>query len=130
MGSSKGNGMSPIRLPWPSPVLSPNARGMHWAKKAAAKKVARQAAFALAREAIGPGKLGWAGVALSITFCPPDRRRRDDDNAVGAFKAYRDGIADALGIDDHNFKPTYAWGEPVKGGAVLVEIKPLAASAA
>jgi crossover junction endodeoxyribonuclease RusA len=115
--------MTTIRLPWPSPILSPNGRA-HWAKKAKAVKAAREAAHWLTWNHVGRN-MGWQGVQLSVTFCPPDRRRRDDDNATGAFKAYRDGIADALGIDDHKFKPTYAWGEPVKGGAVLVEILPL-----
>lgn len=114
-----------VHLPWPDRKLSPNAKGMHWSRKAEAKRVARRTGFALTREALGPVKPDWAGAALSITFCPPDRRRRDDDNAVGAFKSYRDGIADALGIDDHKFKPTYAFGDPVKGGSVRVEITPL-----
>ena len=114
-----------VNLPWPDRKLSPNAKGQHWSRKAEAKRAARRTGFVLAREAIGPVKPAWAAAALSITFCPPDRRRRDDDNAIGAFKAYRDGIADALGIDDHKFKPTYAFGEPVKGGAVRVEITPL-----
>jgi crossover junction endodeoxyribonuclease RusA len=41
---------------------------------------------------------------------------------IGAFKAGRDGVADALGCDDHGFRPTYRFDEPVKGGAVVVEI--------
>lgn len=40
----------------------------------------------------------FAGYSLAFFF--GDRRRRDDDNAVAACKSYRDGIADALRIDD------------------------------
>lgn len=62
-----------------------------------------------------------AGI-LSLTFCPPDRRKRDDDNLVAAFKAGRDGIAQAMGIDDHRLSLLVKIGEPVEGGAVLVSI--------
>ena len=40
---------------------------------------------------------------LWIDFYPPDRRARDDDNMIASFKSGRDGIADALGIDDKRF---------------------------
>lgn len=36
----------------------------------------------------------------TLTFYLPDARSRDDDNLAAACKAYRDGIADALQIDD------------------------------
>lgn len=114
-----------VILPWPDAKLSPNARGKHWGARAAAKKVAREVGFALTRAVFGTTRPNWLGASLDITFCPPDRRRRDDDNAIGSFKAYRDGIADALDIDDHKFKCSYAFDKPVKGGAVRVEIRPI-----
>jgi len=40
---------------------------------------------------------------LSLEFLPPNRSRRDDDNLLAAFKAGRDGLADAMGIDDSLF---------------------------
>lgn len=45
-----------------------------------------------------PGRLH-----LWLDFYPPDRRHRDDDNLVASFKAGRDGVALALGIDDRRF---------------------------
>lgn len=42
-------------------------------------------------------------IALWADFYPPDRRARDDDNMIASFKAGRDGIALALGIDDKRF---------------------------
>lgn len=36
----------------------------------------------------------------TLTFYLPDARNRDDDNLAAACKAYRDGIADALQMDD------------------------------
>jgi len=42
-------------------------------------------------------------IALWLDFFPPDRRARDDDNIIASFKAGRDGLALALGIDDKRF---------------------------
>ena len=61
---------------------------------------------------------------VKITFQPPDRRKRDRDNMIAAFKAGQDGLADALGIDDAILVPTYDTGEPVKGGRVDIELDP------
>ena len=60
---------------------------------------------------------------LSLEFIPPDRRRRDDDNCIAAFKSGRDGVAQALGIDDSRFvTQLQISAETIKGGAVRVRI--------
>jgi crossover junction endodeoxyribonuclease RusA len=109
-----------IDLGWPSPILSPNARA-HWFKKSSATKAYRMACYYLAREAV---KLATAEspVHMTVTFHPPDKRRRDRDNMIASMKAGMDGLADALGIDDSHFIPTYHMGDPVKGGRVTVQI--------
>lgn len=124
-GAFAGMNMPPrvVELPWLDKVLSPNSR-VHWAYRARRVRAARDLA-GWGTKAIIPHWRHNEGARLSVTFFPPDRRRRDDDNAIGAFKAYRDGIADALGIDDHKFKCSYAFGEVVKGGSVRVEIRPI-----
>jgi crossover junction endodeoxyribonuclease RusA len=62
-------------------------------------------------------------LALTLTFCAPDRRRRDLDNLLSALKADFDGVAQALGVDDHMFEPiTLRRGEAVKPGRVVLEI--------
>ena len=112
-----------IELPWPSPKLSPNGRN-HWAVLAKAKKLARGDALLLTQSAIcsqGKPDLG-DKIPVRITFYPPDNRRRDDDNMVASFKAYRDGIADALGVDDRCFRPHYFFEDAAKPGRVTVEI--------
>jgi crossover junction endodeoxyribonuclease RusA len=110
-------------LPWPSKDLSPNAR-THWAKKAKAAKQARYLAGVLAMGAqwqswpIPDGRLN-----LWIDFYPPTRRLPDDDNMLARFKPYRDGIADALGIDDKRFvSHPQLMEEPRKGGEVRIRI--------
>lgn len=61
-------------------------------------------------------------LVLSLVFCPPDLRRRDDDNLVAAFKSGRDGIADALGVDDSQFVTQFEIGPVAAGGSVQVTI--------
>jgi crossover junction endodeoxyribonuclease RusA len=101
---SGGDGMksNSVTLPWPSKELSPNAR-MHWAQKAKFAKAYRMACFTLCLQVklIKPDTEG--RLHLWIDFYPPDRRNRDDDNMIASFKSGRDGIADALEIDDKRF---------------------------
>jgi hypothetical protein len=42
-------------------------------------------------------------IGYSLAHYFPTYRFRDEDNADGACKAYRDGICDAVGTDDANF---------------------------
>ena len=116
-----------ITLPWPDRRLSPNSR-THWGTLSTVKAKARKDAAYLTFDAMqkhlatqahfqGEGKL-----PVKVTFYPPDNRRRDDDNMVASFKASRDGIADALGIDDRRFQPEYHFADPVKPGRIEVEL--------
>lgn len=108
-----------IICPWPDKRLSPNAR-VHWAQKSKAAKAARHAGYFAAKEA--KARIDWEGaVHAFITFYPPDRRHRDDDNLVASFKNYRDGIADALGIDDKRIRIHPVVADEIRtGGAVEV----------
>lgn len=94
--------MSKITLPWPPKQLSPNAR-VHWSVKAKHAKAYRMACFALCIEAKLQKPETTGRLHLWVEFYPPDRRSRDDDNMIAAFKSGRDGIADALGVDDKRF---------------------------
>lgn len=108
-----------LTLPWPSKDLSPNAR-VHWSRKAKATKCARQLAVLAAFQA------GWKGLQLPegrlhlwLDFYPPTRQMPDDDNMLGRCKAYRDGLAHVLGIDDQRFiSHPLVRAEPRKGGEV------------
>lgn len=110
-----------VTLPWPPAKLSPNAR-THWREKAKATKAYRERCAWMTKAAIKEtppeGKL-----YLWITFYPTDKRHRDDDNCFASFKAGKDGIADALGIDDVRFvSRPYLSTEVRKGGEVVVSI--------
>lgn len=116
--------MLQFEVEWPPKQLSPNARG-HWSVKSRYARRYRSTCHAYAHNArVAAGVKLQAGqqLSLSLVFCPPDRRKRDDDNLVAAFKSGRDGIADALGIDDSQFVTTFRIGDVQKGGAVLVEV--------
>lgn len=89
-----------ITLPLPSSKLSPNAR-LSWRGKARLTKQHRTRAMLAALAATSPEDRSTRFSSYSLTFYFPDARKRDDDNAAASCKAYRDGIADALGIDDH-----------------------------
>ena len=88
-----------ITLPIPDKILSPNAR-CHWARKSKITRLHRHRAKLTTLAALAGGNLPEFST-YSLTFHFPTRARRDDDNAAASCKAYRDGIADALRIDDH-----------------------------
>jgi crossover junction endodeoxyribonuclease RusA len=111
-----------LELPWPPKELTPNfKRRKHWTVyRGKAAKYRSDCAW-LTKQWLQGGLDSGEGLRIvSITFYPPDRRRRDDDGMIAAFKAGRDGVADALGVDDHTFRPSYNFAEPVKHGRVVI----------
>lgn len=56
-----------------------------------------------------------------IDFYPPDRRRRDEDNAIAAMKHGLDGVANAIGVDDSRFKLVPYFHEQI-GGMVKIRL--------
>ncbi len=117
-----------IRLPWPDKRLSPNSkRRSHWRSynDVAANARADAADYTIAaltphlpaarRDLEGDGT-----IPVTVTFYPPDRRHRDDDGMIGSFKHARDGIADALQVNDRRFRPTYVFADPCKPGKIEV----------
>jgi crossover junction endodeoxyribonuclease RusA len=106
-----------IFLPWPPRILSPNAR-VHWAKKSKITKTYRLECFVITRQS--GAIVSWDGdIHLFVTFYPPDRRRRDDDNIISSFKAGRDGIADALNVNDNRFVIHPYLSDKVRSGGIV-----------
>lgn len=116
--------MITVTLPYPPRSLHPNGRA-HWAEKAKDTKRARTDAWGLTLSAIGGQRPSWEAVTIQWAFHPKTANRPDDDGLVAMCKAYRDGIADALKIDDKNFTmlPVQIL-EPIKGGKVVVTLTP------
>lgn len=110
-----------IFLPWPDRKLSPNAR-VHWAALASAKKKAKQDAY-YATLAAGIGKIEADSLSARYVIFPPDRRPRDQDNIIASLKAYADGIAQAIGVDDSKWNISIASRGPVeRSGMIKVEL--------
>lgn len=115
-------------LPWPDKKLSPNAR-LHWRPKSEAVKRARWDASYAVLEAAGSSlsalrrALADEGrIPLSFRFYVPDRRPRDEDNVIASMKAARDGIADALGVNDRRFAGSYEFVGVEPPGRVEVRV--------
>lgn len=96
--------MTPIRITFPlHTTTESNAKG-HWRTKARRARTQRNgtqlvvAAYLRGRNVAGP---------MVVTFTRVSARALDDDNLSSAFKHVRDGVADALGIDDRD--PRVSW---------------------
>lgn len=114
-----------IILPWPDKALSPNSR-VHWGQKAKAAKVARQRGKweAMCADFNTDTFKGYDGkLHLWIDYYAKTRNYPDADNCLSASKAYLDGIADALGINDRRFvHHPFVKDETEKGGKVVIRI--------
>ena len=98
-----------LTLPIPAREVSPNARRGQSRIAAIRKSKFVKKHRLWAKNAmmipIMRGEVGnWIPVGYSLKHFFETVRVRDDDNADGACKAYRDGICDALGINDKTLK--------------------------
>lgn len=110
-----------IRVPVRT-VSTLNARE-HWRARATRAKRHRRATHLLTEHALTPVRRWFIPTAVKLTRVAP--RALDGDNLQGALKAVRDGVADALGIDDGDPSVTWSYaqcrGKP-REYAVIVEV--------
>ena len=120
-----------IELGWPDPKLNPNNRAHRMAKAMAGKAARKEAYWATC--IVVPRCFrhnGTSRFGLTIHAHPALARERDDDNLIASLKPHRDGIAEALGVDDRMFDlAPVQWGEPIPGpgfgrGRVIIEVGP------
>lgn len=85
-------------------------------------KPARLAASIVAKDI---GRIDAGSVNVTCIFSPPPpKRNRDLDGLLSSCKAYFDGIADVIGIDDSRFQhQAPVWGIPRKGGNVRIVLE-------
>jgi len=115
-----GGCMTKIYLPWLDSRLSPNKR-IDRRALIGVKRDAKELAMMLTFES--RLTLLETDLQIKITFCPPDKRRRDLDNLYATFKPYQDGIFEALSLDDSLIdRVILQRGEMVKDGYVIVEL--------
>lgn len=88
--------------------------------KAKRAKAQRSAAFLALRQSVS---LRGGPLVVVLTRIAP--RELDDDNAVSAMKACRDGVADALGINDRD--PRLVWIVDQRRGTAAVQVSLYAA---
>jgi len=112
-----------IELPYPAKILWPNGRGHHMAKHRENKKHIAWA-YAAMKDQLPPSfKHDGTPLRIRATFHPKTANLPDRDNCSASLKAYQDGIAKALGVDDASFiEPLIYIAEPVKGGKVMIEV--------
>lgn len=91
-----------IKLPWYLAECSPNYRG-HWSKISKAKKQCKELAYIYTNNSGIKVDKDISKLLITLEYYPPSNRRMDLDNCVASSKAYLDGVAQALGVDDSVF---------------------------
>ena len=112
-----------VVLPFPDKILWPNGRTKAHQWKAARTKEHKRWAYIASLEAdIGEQYL--SPVEIRLTVYPKARGPLpDQDNCIAAAKAYLDGIADAIGVNDRDFTaPIVSYGDRAKYGKFVVEV--------
>lgn len=115
-GRAKQN-TATVELPFPPASLSGHNTG-HWRARSAIIKKHRDWARLAALGIPAPDD---GVIPIQVTFHPPNRRG-DELNYMIRVKPYFDGIADALGLNDKRFRPTFIFAEPEKPGRVEIVI--------
>lgn len=107
------DGSITLSLPVPARACSPNCKRGESKWAAIVKSKIIKSHRMLAKHHMQMAMMECFGAARSLIESAPTyslahyfktSSYRDDDNADAACKAYRDGIADAMGIDDRDFR--------------------------
>lgn len=99
-------------------VSEANARE-HWRIKHKRSKSQRVTAKMIIGEQLWKGRYA---LPLAISFARIGKKKLDSDNLQGAFKAVRDGVADALSINDGDDRIVWNYTQEV-GPSYAVRIK-------
>lgn len=115
-----------IELPFPPSSLSGHTRWKgNWSNARAVKdyrQLAKEGAEAAAADTGYIAPDGKGDIRIAFTFVPPDNRG-DRLNFANRVKPIADGIADAIGINDKRFLPSYHYRKPEKPGWVEIVIE-------
>jgi len=113
-----------VETGWPGVKLWPNNRSHRmqvWRSQNQARKEAYWATCMVKPRACKPDG---GRFKLTIHAHPAVARSRDDDGLISACKSFRDGIAEALGVDDKLFDvQPVVWGEKDPRGRVFFGVE-------
>lgn len=124
-----------LRFPWPNiRLLGGNNQHGNFYARIKARKQAREYGKLIGLSGLRSYRIENSAafklpadqpINVRIAYHPPDRRRRDAQNMPETLKPHIDGIADALGVDDHRFRVHYPpdFGPVTPGGAVVFAIE-------
>lgn len=117
-----------LTLSWPASELMQNRHdGRHWSFAANERAAYRHEGYLMALSAINTSGFEACDgqcYRISMTFYPPDKRRRDVSNLHAAMKSALDGIAAAMGVDDSMFVEHFQCKRYVMaGGRVTVAVE-------
>jgi crossover junction endodeoxyribonuclease RusA len=106
-----------VEVGWPDKRLSPNGPQRNRAACRRVKAEARNEAYLATVYALNSGHYDWhlspGTIEVTIVACPSCKRARDDDNLIASCKAFLDGIARRLGVNDALFAiQPVQWREP------------------
>ncbi len=111
-----------ISLTLPIRTVSEANTREHWAKRAKRAQSHRQHAHTVTRVWLLGSVPKTLPAIVTLTRLAP--RTLDDDNLRGALKAVRDGVADALGVDDRDPRVSWEYAqEKHKVPGVRIEIR-------
>ena len=102
--------IEPVEYEVPVRLVSELTMREHWAPKMKRAKKQRSAAKFWTEQKVRYSHMGEfivGGAPLKVTITRIAPGKLDDDNLTGSAKHVRDGIADALGIDDGD--PRITW---------------------
>jgi crossover junction endodeoxyribonuclease RusA len=118
-----------LEFPWPPAELMPNRANRHGGKWPYRKKAKMARTLAWGMVAQTRARIEGEGeIILHTEITPPEGRAgggagRDEDGLMAALKPYRDGIADALGVNDSRFRNERPEWKPKDGaGKVVITI--------
>lgn len=110
-----------IDLPYPHKALWPNGRA-HWAAKNTQTQKHREWAHLATLEALAGGEAFAPSQIIIHVHAKPRGPFPDKDNCIAAYKAFQDGIADALALNDATFPAPQVRFSPDRDGRFVVEM--------
>jgi hypothetical protein len=109
-----GASVALVQCELPVRTVSESNRRDHWAAKARRTRDQRTTVHLRLVGQLRGALERHSGLTVELSRLTA--RALDDDNLRGALKAVRDGVADALGIDDRDPRVTWAYAQRKRAG--------------